>query len=163
MRINIKISTNTYIYTLILISLLFFRFRENEIYTNTSTGVFTYVVNDKVFTMENVKAYMRNTTGGRKQLSLSNDRFVKFFFINPETKKIDLSTNEAKNAIIRYNEPGTNYIYHPRNGFVNIESIDNSNKILSGEFEMEMVLEGKDKVIRITKGKLINIPIVFIR
>jgi hypothetical protein len=163
MRIKRILSNRFFIYPFIFISLSFSGFQEKKINSPSSSGVFTYMVNDKVFTMENMKAYMRTTTGGRKQLSLSNDRFVKFFFINPQPKKIDLSTNEAKQAVIRYNEPGTNFVYRPKNGFVNIESIDDNNKTLTGEFEMEMILEGKDKVIRITKGKLINIPIISIR
>jgi len=131
--------------------------------TNLNSGVFTYMVNDKVQTMENVKAYMRNTTGGRKQLSLSNDRFVKFFFINPTAKHFDLSSMEAKEAIIRYNEPGTNFVYYPQKGFVNINTLNDSTKVLSGEFEMDMTMPGKDKVIHITKGKIINVPIIFVR
>lgn len=129
----------------------------------SQTGVFTYMVNDKVHTMENVKAIMRSTTGGRKQLSLSNDRFVKFFFINPTAKHFDLSTTEAREAIIRYNEPGTNFVYYPKAGYVDIKNLDDSTKVLSGEFAMEMVMPGKEKVIRITKGQIINVPIVFVR
>lgn len=138
-------------------------FKSNHHFSNSTTGVFSYMVNDKVFTMENMKATMRNTTGGRTQLSLSNDRFVKFFFINPTAKHFDLSTMEAKEAIIRYNEPGTNNVYYPKTGYVNINTLDDSTKVLSGEFEMDMILPGRDKVIRITKGKIINVPIVFVR
>lgn len=162
MRIRIA-SNRFYTYSILLVSLSFFGFQEKNINSQNSSGVFTYMVNGKVFTMENMKAYLRTTTGGRKQLSLSNDRFVKFFFINPQPQKIDLSTNEAKQAIIRYNEPGTNLVYKPKKGFINIESLDDNNKTLSGEFEMDMILEGKDKIISITKGKLINIPIIAIR
>lgn len=129
---------------------------------NQATGVFTYMVNGKIFTIEGIKAYMRNTTGGRKQLSLSNDRFTKFFFINPTIKNFDLSTLEAKEAIVRYNEPGTNFIYSPTKGYVNIKNLDEDSLTLSGEFEMEMVMTGKDKIIRITKGQF-TVPIIFIK
>ncbi len=162
MRIIKRTSQQILIFSLILIPMVFSGFQEKT-FPVMSPGVFSYMVNDKVFSMDNVKAYMRTTTGGRKQLSLSNDRFVKFFFINPEPKKFDLSTKESKQAIIRYNEPGTNFVYRPKNGFVNIQALDDGNKTVSGEFEMEMVLEGKDKVIRITKGKLINIPVIYVR
>lgn len=136
---------------------------QNSTSENTPKAVFTYMVNDKVFTLENVKATMRNTTGGRKQLSLSNDRFVKFFFINPEIKNFDLSTIEAKQAIIRYNEPGTNFVYQPKTGFVKINNLDENTKVLSGEFEMELILPGKEKVIKVKKGQFTNVPIVFVR
>jgi hypothetical protein len=141
-------------------------FIEKDVVSNSeigNKGIFTYMVNNKKFTMENVKAYMRNTTGGRKELSLSNDRFVKFFFINPSAKNFDLSTPASRTAIIRYNEPGTNYVYYPKTGFVNIKNLNDSTKVLSGEFEMEMVMQGKDKVIRITNGEIINVPILFIK
>jgi hypothetical protein len=152
----------------ILISLIFlsgsFTSPKVILHTNKSEAqwVFTYVVNGKIFTIEGIKAYMRNTTGGRKQLSLSNDRFTKFFFINPAIKNFDLSTAEAKEAIVRYNEPGTNFIYVPSNGYVNIKNLDEETMTLSGEFEMELVMSGKEKVIRITKGQFV-VPIVFIK
>lgn len=124
--------------------------------------IFTCMVNDKPFILENLKATMRNTTGGRKQVSLSNDRFVKFFFINPEIKTFDLSKKEAKQAIIRYSEPGTNLIYVPRSGNVTIKELDVNSKTISGTFEMELVLPGKDKVIRVTRGEF-KAPIVIVR
>src|SRR5690242_14849347 len=90
------------------------------------TGVFTFMVNDKVFTLDNMTAVLRTTTGGRKQLSLSNDRFVKFFFIDPKVKDFDLASQASKEAIVRYNEPGTNNIYLPKSGFVKILKLDES-------------------------------------
>lgn len=126
-------------------------------------GLFIYQVNGKIFKMENVKAYLRNTTGGRKQLSLSNDRFVKFFFINPTSKNFDLSTPAAKEAIIRYNEPGTNNVYSPKAGHVNIMNMNDTAKFISGDFEMEMAMPGSDKVIKITQGQIVNVPVVFVK
>src|SRR5688572_28954271 len=63
---------------------------------NDATGVFTYMVNDKVFTLEHMTATLRTTTGGKKQLSLSNDRFVKFFFIEPKVKDFNLAGQTTK-------------------------------------------------------------------
>lgn len=130
--------------------------------SNKGQGVFTYMVNDKVFTLENMTAVIRTTTGGKKQLSLSNDRFVKFFFIDPQVKNFDLSTTASKDAIVRYNEPGTNNIYVPKSGHVTISKLDENSKMLSGEFEMELWIPGKDKIIKIKKGQF-NCPIVILR
>jgi hypothetical protein len=129
---------------------------------NEGQGVFTYMVNDKVFTLENMTAVIRTTTGGKKQLSLSNDRFVKFFFIDPQVKNFDLSSSSSKDAIVRYNEPGTNNIFVPRSGHVTITKLDENSKMLSGEFEMELWIPGKDKIIKIKKGQF-NCPIVVLR
>ena len=126
------------------------------------SGTFTYVVNSKEFKIENMKAILRTTTGGKKQLSLSNDRFVKFFFIDPKESDFDLSSLEAKKAIVRYNEPGTNNIYTPKAGSVKISKLDVNAQTLSGEFEMVLVSPGKDKVITIQKGHF-NVPIVVLR
>jgi len=125
-------------------------------------GVFTYMVNDKVFTLENMTAVIRTTTGGKKQLSLSNDRFVKFFFIDPQVRNFDLSTAASRDAIVRYNEPGTNNIYIPKSGHVTISKLDENSKMLSGEFEMELWIPGKDKIIKVKKGQF-NCPIIFLR
>src|SRR5574339_470548 len=74
--------------------------------SSVNAPAFSYFINDKIQNIDNLKAVLRTTTGGRKQLSLSNDRFVKFFFINPQVKEFDLASIESNNAIIRYNEPG---------------------------------------------------------
>jgi hypothetical protein len=129
---------------------------------NSESPSFSYFANDKLQHIENLKAVLRTTTGGRKQLSLSNDRFVKFFFINPDVKEFDLSTPEAENAVVRYNEPGTNFIYSPKNGRIRITKLDENAKMLSGEFEMDLVTPGKDKVIKVTRGKF-NLPLVVLR
>lgn len=125
-------------------------------------GTFTCMVNDKPFMLENVKATRRNTTGGRIQISLSNDRFVKFFFIDPKVKDFDLSGTEAREAIIRYSEPGTGLIYSPKSGHVTITQLDEHSRTISGTFTMELTIPGKDKVIKVTKGEF-TVPIVAVR
>ena len=139
-----------------------FIFKQSSSDSETATPSFSYFVNDKIQNIDNLKAVLRSTTGGRKQLSLSNDRFVKFFFINPEEKEFDLSSQQAKTAIVRYNEPGTNFIYSPRNGRIKITNLDESTGMLSGDFEMDLTMPGKDKVIKVTKGKF-NLPLVVLR
>ncbi|MBX9852653.1 MAG: hypothetical protein K2X86_12985 [Cytophagaceae bacterium] len=162
MKVLIKILFATFIFSACF---LLTSFKEKVYFPHTisaDAGVFTYMVNDKMFTIENMKASLRNTTSGRKELSLSNDRFVKFFFIDPIPKDFDLSTHGAKQAIVRYNEPGTNNIYSPKAGHIRITNLDENQKMLSGEFEMELIIPGKEKIIRVTKGQF-NCPIINVR
>lgn len=128
---------------------------------DTQSGVFSCVINDKPYVIEGMHATLRKITDGQRQLSFSNDRFVKFIFLNPAVRKIDLSTATVRDACIRYEDPATNSLCKPTRGFVNIMTIDEANKTVSGEFEMELVMNinGVMKTIKVTQGKMTNIPI----
>lgn len=126
------------------------------------SGVFTCLINDKTYTIQNMKARMRTVTGGSKQLSLSNDLFTSFFFINPVAGSFELSSPKKKDAIVRYTNPSNLGLYYPDHGVVKINTLDQRTNVLSGEFEMELTprdLQGKK--IKVTQGKFINIPIVY--
>jgi hypothetical protein len=126
-------------------------------------GSFYCKINGKPFVIENLQASIRTITGGEQQLSLSNDRFVKFSFLNPIIEsKINLE-NPGRAAFIRYEEPGTNNIGRPLSGFVTLHKIDKDNNIVNGEFEMTVevvTVQRVKKYIRITEGRLYDIPLV---
>lgn len=127
-----------------------------------SEGVFSCMINDKPFVIHGIHAEMRTVTGGFKQLSLSNDLFTSFFFINPKKKEIALTPSQKREAVVRYTNPVNLNLYYPEKGSVTIEVLDETAKILSGEFEMEMSARSESgKKIRITNGKLISIPIIY--
>ena len=120
--------------------------------------VFRCTLNNKSYEYTGLKAYMRVITGGQKQLSLYNDLFSKFCFLNPTAKEMMVSGSHE--AIIRYVEPGTNNTYYPTTGKVTINSLDLANKVVSGEFELELhSKEHPERVISVTKGQFSNIPI----
>ncbi|MFN6943870.1 MAG: hypothetical protein ACK4ND_02915 [Cytophagaceae bacterium] len=124
-----------------------------------NVGVFSCLINGKPFIIKDMKANMRIITGGHKELSLSNDKFSTFVFINPSEKAIDLS-NSRKEAYVRYMEPGIQELFKPQNGSIKILTLDEEKGMLVGEFEMEMILGGNpQKKIKVTEGKFINIPI----
>ncbi|MCS6824302.1 MAG: DUF6252 family protein [Cytophagaceae bacterium] len=106
---------------------------------------------------------MRKITGGEKQLTLNNNRFVKFVFLNPRPGYIDLQKASKREAYIRYEDPATNMICVPERGYVKIQSLDETNKLVSGEFEMDFTLRvpGKTTQVKVTEGKFINVPLVF--
>ena len=126
-------------------------------------GTFSCYINDKPFILEGVNARMRTVTGGYKQLSISNDMFTSFFFINPEAKEFQLKPSTKKEAVVRYTNPVNLNLYYPFNGVVKINVLDENVKTLSGEFEMELMpKEGiTGKRIKVTQGKFINIPIIY--
>lgn len=125
------------------------------------TGLFSCIINDKPFVIEGMHATLRKITDGQRQLSFSNDRFVKFIFLNPKVSKIDLATASVRDACIRYEDPATNSLCRPTKGYVNIINIDEANKTATLEFEMELVMNvnGAVKTIKVTHGKMMNIPI----
>lgn len=127
--------------------------------SNETAGIFSCKINGKPFIIKNMKANLRTITGGHKELSLSNDKFSTFIFINPSKKNIDLGSNNRE-AYVRFVEPGIHELFKPQNGIIKIEKLDEVELILSGVFEMEMALKNNpSKKIKITEGKLINIPI----
>ena len=127
-----------------------------------SAGIFSCTINDKPYVIHGINAEMRTVTGGFKQLSLSNDLFTSFFFINPTMREIELTTAQKRDAIVRYTNPVNLNLYYPEKGSVRIEVLDEKAKILSGAFEMELIPKSQSgKKIKITNGKLINIPIVY--
>lgn len=132
--------------------------------TINKKGTFTYYINDKPFVIEGITASYRKITGGEYQLSFSNDRFVKFTFMNPvHEAKIDLS-QQSRAAFIRYEDPATSLIGKPSNGFVLLDKIDESNKVVSGSFEMALAVimpDGSIKNIKISQGRLNEIPVVY--
>lgn len=120
--------------------------------------VFKCVVNNKAYEYTGLKAYMRVITGGYKQLSVYNDLFSKFCFLNPSAKEMQVTGSHE--AIIRYVEPGTNNTFYPTTGKVTIKNLDLATKMVSGEFEMELhSKEHPERVISVTKGQFSNIPI----
>jgi hypothetical protein len=132
--------------------------------TINKKGTFTYYINDKPYVIEGLTGSYRKITGGEYQLSFSNDRFVKFTFMNPvQESKIDLS-QQSRAAYIRYEDPSTSLIGKPANGFVLLEKIDENNKVVSGTFEMAVSVimpDGSIKNIKISQGRLNEIPIVY--
>ncbi|WP_299248078.1 hypothetical protein, partial [uncultured Cytophaga sp.] len=118
----------------------------------------------KPFVIEGITGSYRKITGGEYQLSFSNDRFVKFTFMNPiQQSKIDL-TQQSRAAFIRYEDPSTSLIGKPAGGFVQIDKIDENNKVVSGSFEMNLrviLADGSIKNIAISEGRLNEIPIVY--
>jgi hypothetical protein len=132
--------------------------------TVNKKGTFTYFINGKPFVIEGITGSYRKITGGEYQLSFSNDRFVKFTFMNPvQESKIDL-TQQSRAAFIRYEDPSTSLIGKPAGGFVKIDKIDENNKVVSGTFEMNLRVilnDGSIKNINISEGRLNDIPIVF--
>ncbi|MGN6647212.1 MAG: hypothetical protein ACTHJT_11860, partial [Cytophaga sp.] len=86
--------------------------------TVNKKGTFTYYINDKPFVIEGVTGSYRKITGGEFQLSFSNDRFIKFTFMNPvQESKIDLS-QQSRAAFIRYEDPSTSLVAKPSTGYV---------------------------------------------
>jgi len=132
--------------------------------TINKKGTFTYFINGKAFVLENVTASYRKITGGEYQLSFSNDRFVKFTFMNPiHESKIDL-TQQSRAAFIRYEDPSTNLVGKPAAGYVLLQKIDENNKVVSGTFEMSLrvvMTDGTIKNINISEGRLNEIPVVY--
>jgi hypothetical protein len=141
-----------------------FQVKYKSVYVAENAGVFKCFINDKAHEITGQKGYLREITGGKSQLSIYNNLFYKFSFFNPEIKSIELSPKDTRDAIIRYIEPGTNNIYYPVSGRVILKELDLENHRVSGEFEMELSMpEGKGKVIRITRGQFLNIPIETIK
>ncbi|MBC7449866.1 MAG: hypothetical protein H7259_00100 [Cytophagales bacterium] len=126
-------------------------------------GTFTCIINDKPFVIEGLTGSLRKITGGETQLSFSNDRFIKFSFLNPvQDSKIDLA-QQSRAAYIRYEDPSTSLVGKPANGYVHLTKIDEKNKVVSGTFEIVMSVtmpDGKVKNIKISQGKLVDVPIV---
>lgn len=150
---------------LFLVACLFisFSFKSRIENGTASDGVFTCIIDDKPFQLKGVKAYMRTVTGGYRQLSLSNDRFSKFFLIKPEAKSIPLGNPATKEAVIYYTDPVNLNVYKPFTGYLNIKTLDEDGKVITGEFEMEMECKtNQNKKIKIKQGKLVNIPIIYL-
>jgi hypothetical protein len=142
-----------------------FHFKENAAPDNiTYGGIFRCFINDKPHEIAGQKGYMRSITGGKTQLSLYNNLFSKFSFFNPAIKTIELDPVTTKEVIIRYIEPGTNHIFLPLHGTVTIKELDLEKKLVSGDFEMELVIKnGKSRNIKVSKGQFINIPFEVIK
>ncbi len=150
--------------SLSLISVLFFSFStKSQTQVSQDSGVFSCYINGKPFVVDSMKASIRKITGGEKQLSLNNERFVKFAFMNPSAKNINLESSNIREAYIRYEDPASSAVGKPVKGFINITSLDEEKKVLSGEFEMEIKVSvnNTSKILKITNGKFSNIPIVF--
>ena len=80
--------------------------------------------------------------------------------MNPSSKSIDLSSSTIREAFIRYEDPISSIVGSPIKGYINITSLDEEKKIVSGEFEMEIKVKNSTKILKITKGKFSNIPII---
>ena len=132
--------------------------------TINKKGTFTYYINGKPFVIEGLTGSYRKITGGEYQLSFSNDRFIKFTFMNPvQQSKIDLS-QQSRAAYIRYEDPSTSLVGKPATGYVQLDKIDENNKVVSGTFEMGVRVimnDGTIKNITISEGRLNEIPIVY--
>lgn len=124
-------------------------------------GMFSCNFNGKDIFLKGLKAEYRTITGGFKQLSLSNNKFSSFVFIDPAEKTIILSPTSNREAFVRYKEPGTDKVFKPIEGQVHITSLDMKNKVVSGSFEMVLVNnDGSNTKIKVSSGKFHNIPIV---
>lgn len=149
--------------TVLLISVLFFSFStKSTTLVSEDSGIFSCYINGKPFVVDSVKASLRKITGGEKQLSLQNERFIKFAFMNPSTKNINLESSNIREAYIRYEDPASSAVGKPIKGFINITNLDEEKKIVSGEFEMEIKVSvnNTSKILKVTNGKFYNIPIV---
>jgi hypothetical protein len=142
-----------------------FNFKEKADPKNiTYEGIFRCFINDKPHEISGQKGYMRSITGGKTQLSLYNNLFSKFSFFDPSIKTISLDPVTTKEVIIRYIEPGTNHIFLPSHGTVTIKELDLEKKLVSGEFEMELIIkQGKSRTIKVSKGQFISIPFEVIK
>lgn len=151
----------TLINTSLVLLILLTSFKSKD--KTEANGTFSCYINNKPYILNGVNARMRTVTGGYKQLSISNDMFTSFFFINPEAKEFQLKPSSKKEAVVRYTNPVNLNLYYPYNGVVKINVLDENVKTLSGEFEMELL--PKDgvvgKKIKVTQGKFINIPIIY--
>lgn len=145
-----------------VVSMLFLSFIPKDTHVSDEKGVFSCYINGKPFVADGMIASLRKITGGEQQLSLYNERFVKFVFMNPTARTIDLESSTIREAYIRYEDPASSAMGIPVKGFVNILNLDQENKVLSGEFEMELKvkLDNTTKILKVTNGKFLNIPIV---
>jgi hypothetical protein len=146
-----------------LIAAVFFSFAfQTKETTAPESGVFSCYINGRPFVVDSMKASLRKITGGEKQLSLNNERFVKFAFMNPSAKNIDLELSSIREAYIRYEDPASNAMGVPVKGYVRILQLDEDKKVLSGEFEMELKVKYGNtfKILKVTNGRFSNIPIV---
>jgi len=145
-----------------LVVLLSFKFSK-EVSDKEEQGIFSCYINGKPFIVDSLTASYRKITGGEKQLSLNNERFVKFAFMNPSAKNINLEVSDKREAFIRYEDPASSAVGVPIRGFINLTRLDEENKIVSGEFEMELQVKlgNTTKILKVTHGKFSNIPIVF--
>lgn len=136
-----------------------FTFSNSE---TTEVALFSCVINNKPFLEESSSAILRKITGGETQLSITNERFIKFSFLNPKPmERIDLS-NPGRRVFIRYEDPASLQIGQPVSGYVFITSINQKEKLVSGEFEFDMELKtesGPGRIVKIQKGKFENLPI----
>ncbi|MDB5272171.1 MAG: hypothetical protein JWO58_538 [Chitinophagaceae bacterium] len=75
-------------------------------------------------------------------------------------EKIDLSSPGRK-AFIRYEDPASLLVGEPVKGYAYITSINQKDKLVSGEFEFEMQIinNGQIKTVKIKQGRFENIPI----
>lgn len=153
----------------VAIGILLSVFLSSSSFTSTAIptdkkGTFTYYINGKPFVIEGLTGSYRKITGGESQLSFSNDRFIKFTFMNPvQESKIDLA-QQSRAAFIRYEDPSTSLVGRPATGFVLLDKIDETNKVVSGTFEMAVRVimnDGSIKNITISQGRLNEIPIVY--
>jgi len=127
-------------------------------------GSFACKLNGRDLILKDAKAKYRTITGGYKQLSLSNDKFEAFVLLNPEIRKINLTENNNREVYVRYIEPGTDKMYKPLKGFVDIQKLDLETGVVSGIFEMELVnREGAIKKITVTNGKFENVQIRIVK
>lgn len=150
--------------SLLLVSVLFLSFSTKSSHQIAQDkGVFSCYINGKPFIVDSMKASIRKITGGEKQLSLNNERFVKFAFMNPSAKNINLESSNIREAYIRYEDPASSGVGVPVKGYINIINLDEQNKVLSGEFEMEIkvTVGTSSKILKVTEGRFSNIPIVF--
>jgi len=153
---------NRYSIVILLVSYLFLSFSPKLIQEEEVSGVFSCYINGKPFVVDGMTASLRKITGGERQLSLYNDRFVKFAFMNPSMRSIDLEKSSVREAYIRYEDPASSATGKPIKGTVTILNLDEEKKVLTGEFEMELsvTVNNATKILKVTNGKFLNIPIV---
>jgi hypothetical protein len=150
---------STSISVICLILLQSFTFSQNV------AGTFLCNMNGKEVLLKDAKAQYRTITGGFRQLSLSNDKFEAFVFINPVVGRIELKETDNRHAYVRYVDPGTDKIYKPAGGYVDIQSLDLEKGVVSGVFEMVLVnrengeKKNGEKKITVKNGKFQNVPI----
>lgn len=156
-----KLTITGSISVFLILMLTSFKFSDNGTSeSQSSEGVFICNVNGKEVFLKGAKAQFRTITGGHKQLSLSNDKFEAFVFINPAVKKVELEEKNNRQVYVRYIEPGTDKVYKPSTGFVDIQSFDLEKGLVSGVFEMVLInRDGPEKKITVKNGKFENIPI----
>jgi hypothetical protein len=126
-------------------------------------GQFYCVINGKPYLINSASATLRRISNGDIQLSLSNDRFVKFTFYNPKDSTTIPLTSGSRDAIIRYEDPHSMQEGMPVEGMVTLTTLNKQTRTISGKFEFVLVIAGDQlnptRKVQVSQGEFKNVPI----